>query len=182
MFHHAGMDTASPFPIAVSLSPPSRSDRADFLKAVWESRALHGEWVSPPDTRGAYAAYLSRLKSGRNEAFLVRDEEDGGLVGVVNVSEIVRGDFQSAYLGYYAFAAKAGRGLMTAGLLALVRHAFRELGLHRLEANVQPRNTRSIKLAERCGFRHEGLSRHYLRINGIWQDHERYAITVEDIN
>jgi len=51
-----------------------------------------------------------------------------------------------------------------------------------LEANIQPRNTRSIKLAERCGFRHEGLSRHYLRINGIWQDHERYAITVEDMN
>lgn len=176
------MDTASPHPLAVTLQPPQRSDRAAFLTAVWESRALHGEWVNPPDNRSSYAAYLARLRSGRNEAFLIKDETDGGLVGVINVSEIVRGDFQSAYLGYYAFARKAGRGLMTAGLETLVRHAFRRMELHRLEANIQPRNVRSVELAKRCGFRFEGLSRHYLKINGIWQDHERWAITTEDVD
>ena len=165
----------------VTLAPPKRSDRSAFLTAVWESRELHGDWVSPPDTRALFAAYLSRLRYPRNEAFLVRDLSDSGLVGVINVSEIVRGDFQSAYLGYYAFAAKAGRGLMLEGLKTLVRHAFRDMELHRLEANIQPDNARSIALAKAAGFRHEGMSRHYLRIGGVWRDHERWAITTEDV-
>lgn len=175
------MDSAPAFHASVTISPPRRNDRDAFLTAVWESRELHGEWVNPPDSRTYFSNYLARLRGSRNKAFLVRDNSDNGLVGVINVSEIVRGDFQSAYLGYYAFARKCGRGLMTAGMHALVRHAFTEMSLHRLEANIQPDNKRSIGLAERCGFRHEGLSRHYLRINGVWRDHERYAITVEDL-
>lgn len=177
------MDTAPPFLPAITFAPPRRADRAAFLTAVWESRALHAEWVAPPDSGEAYAAYLRRLGGGRNEAFLIRDAGDDGLVGVVNVAEIVRGDFQSAYLGYYAFARKAGRGLMTAGLAGVARFALSRsgLGLHRVEANIQPDNVRSIALAQRCGFRHEGLSRHYLRIAGVWRDHERWALTVEDL-
>jgi Acetyltransferase (GNAT) domain len=62
----------------------------------------------------------------------------------------------------------------------VVRHAFGALGLHRLEANIQPANRRSIRLVRRAGFRREGFSRRYLKIFGRWRDHERWAITAED--
>jgi RimJ/RimL family protein N-acetyltransferase len=102
------------------------------------------------------------------------------LCGVINLSEIVRGSFESAYLGYYALAPHAGKGFMSAGLELVLDRAFGELGLHRLEANIQPKNQRSIELVRRAGFRCEGLSRRYLKIAGRWRDHERWAITLED--
>jgi ribosomal-protein-alanine N-acetyltransferase len=104
----------------------------------------------------------------------------GELVGVVNVNEIVRGLFQSAYLGFYAFTPYQGRGHMSAGIGMAIARAFGNDGLHRLEANIQPGNLRSIALVKRLGFRLEGLSRRYLKISGRWRDHERWAITKED--
>jgi ribosomal-protein-alanine N-acetyltransferase len=100
----------------------------------------------------------------------------GEMVGVVNISEIVRGAFRSGYLGYYAFTPFERRGLMTEGLSLVVDEAFGGLGLHRLEANVQPDNGASIRLVRRLGFRREGYSPRYLKINGRWRDHERWAI------
>jgi RimJ/RimL family protein N-acetyltransferase len=99
---------------------------------------------------------------------------------VINLSEIVRGSFQSAYMGYYALAPHAGKGFMSAGLTLVIERAFGELSLHRLEANIQPKNRRSVELVQRAGFRCEGLSLRYLRIAGRWRDHERWAITTED--
>jgi ribosomal-protein-alanine N-acetyltransferase len=99
---------------------------------------------------------------------------------VVNISEIVRGIFQSAYLGYYAFEPLAGHGLMRQGLGRVIDHAFDKMRLHRLEANIQPQNRRSIRLVRSLGFRREGLSRRYLRIAGHWRDHERWALLAED--
>ena len=99
---------------------------------------------------------------------------------MVNVNCIVRGLFQSAYLGYYVGAAFAGRGYMAEGLALVVRHAFSEMGLHRLEANIQPDNAASIALARRCGFRKEGFSPRYLRISGEWRDHERWALLADE--
>jgi ribosomal-protein-alanine N-acetyltransferase len=104
---------------------------------------------------------------------------DDALVGVVNLNEIVRGAFQSAYLGYYAFAPLAGQGLMTEGMALVLRHAFRRLGLHRVEANIQPGNRASRALARRLGFRREGFSPRYLKIRGRWRDHERWALVRE---
>jgi [ribosomal protein S5]-alanine N-acetyltransferase len=104
----------------------------------------------------------------------------GEMVGVVNLSEVVRGCFQSAYLGYYAFSPHAGRGYMTEGLGLVVTKAFRELKLHRLEANIQPSNGASIDLARRLGFRKEGFSPRYLKVLGRWKDHERWTILAED--
>lgn len=102
------------------------------------------------------------------------------LAGVVNLSEIVRGPFQSAYLGYYAFPPHDRQGYMARGLAAVLQEAFRTLRLHRVEANVQPGNTASRRLIRRLGFRREGYSPKYLKISGRWRDHERWALTIED--
>ncbi len=112
--------------------------------------------------------------------FLVCLRASGEIVGVVNLNEVVRGCFESAYLGYYAFSPHAGRGYMTEGLALVVAHAFLERKLHRLEANIQPRNAASIRLVRRLGFHKEGLSPRYLKILGRWQDHERWAILAEE--
>ena len=88
--------------------------------------------------------------------------------------------FRSAYLGYYAFVPYAGRGLMKDGLAKVITYAFGVMKLHRLEANIQPGNRPSKALVKRLGFRREGLSPRYLKINGRWRDHERWAILSED--
>jgi uncharacterized glyoxalase superfamily protein PhnB len=103
------------------------------------------------------------------------------LVGAINVSNIVRGSFLSAFLGYWAFAGGEGQGLMTDALTTAVTHAFDVLGLHRLEANIQPANDRSIALVHRCGLQYEGFSPKYLMVDGAWRDHNRYAIAREDL-
>ena len=97
----------------------------------------------------------------------------------MNISEIVRGAFRSAYLGYYAFTPHEDRGLMTEGLRLAVSDAFRRLRLHRLEANVQPGNEASLRLIRRLGFRREGYSPRYLKIRGRWRDHERWALLAD---
>ncbi len=128
----------------------------------------------------AYRGYLRRLTRPTHEARFVVLAASGELAGVINVSEIVRGPFQSAYLGYYAFAPHAGRGYMTEGLAQALRWIFGELRLHRVEANIQPGNAASRALARRLGFRREGLSPRYLKVGGRWRDHERWALTVDD--
>jgi len=105
---------------------------------------------------------------------------DDAPVGVFNLSEIVRGSFHSAYLGYYGFAPHAGQGYMREGMALVLVATFRELKLHRVEANVQPANARSISLVRAAGFTREGYSRRYVKIAGRWRDHERWAILAED--
>ena len=160
----------------VLLVRPSARWAAEFVAAVRRSRTLHGRWVRPPATPAAYRAYVRRLRRPTHEGYLVCRRDSGELVGVVNVSEIVQGAFQSGYLGYYAFRPYERQGLMTEGLRLVVRDAFRRLGLHRLEANVQPGNHASIRLVRRLGFRREGYSPGYLKIEGRWRDHERWAL------
>jgi len=99
---------------------------------------------------------------------------------VLSFSEIVRGAFKSAYLGYYAFAPLAGHGYMTEGLALALDLAWRRLKLHRVEVNVQPTNRRSLALVARLGFTREGFSRRYVKIGGRWRDHVRYAMLAED--
>ncbi len=106
--------------------------------------------------------------------------EDDALIGVFILSEIVRGCFQSAYLGYYGHASHAGKGLMTEALRLTAEYAFRDLGLHRIEANIQPGNVQSIALVKRCGFRFEGYSPRYLKIGNQWRDHLRWALLRDD--
>jgi ribosomal-protein-alanine N-acetyltransferase len=163
----------------VRLEQPAAARWRDFLAAVRRSRRLHGAWVSPPATPAAYGYYLRRLQRPTHAGYFVCRRDSGDLVGVVNVSEIVRGAFRSGYLGYYAFSPHAGQGLMTEGLALVLDEAFRRLGLHRLEANIQPGNLASRRLVQRLGFRRDGLSPRYLKIAGRWRDHERWAILRE---
>ena len=155
-------------------------DRDEFLERVHASRKLHGRWVSAPADVEAFAAWLKRTKGSDMESLLVCRRDDGAIAGVYNISQIFYGHFCSAYLGYYAFAPFGGRGYMREGLQLVLRHAFGPLGLHRLEANIQPENAPSIALVAGAGFRLEGLSPRYLKIAGRWRDHERWAILAEE--
>lgn len=160
----------------VRLRAPSPRDEEAFLAAARRSRALHRGLAHPPATSAAFRAFLERARDAQYECRLVVDPQSDAIVGVVNLNEIVRGSFQSAYLGYYAFAPFEGMGFMRAGVAAAITRAFRELRLHRLEANIQPQNHRSIRLVRRLGFRKEGLSPKYVKVGGRWRDHERWAL------
>jgi [ribosomal protein S5]-alanine N-acetyltransferase len=160
----------------VRLSPLGPDDEAEFLAAVARSRKLHHPWVSPPATSAAFQALAGRSQGPLNHGFVVRHAGTNAMVGFINISNIVRGVFLSAYLGYYAFAGHERQGLMRAGLRLAVRTAFTDLKLHRLEANIQPSNAASIALVRSCAFELEGYSPRYLKIGGRWRDHERWAI------
>jgi [ribosomal protein S5]-alanine N-acetyltransferase len=123
----------------VQLVTPTAAWLRPFVAAVRRSRALHGRWVFPPASPAAYRAYLRRLRRATHVGYLVCRRDSAELVGVVNISEIVHGAFQSGYLGYYAFRPHAGRGLMTEGLARVVDAAFRRLGLHREPAHPMSR-------------------------------------------
>lgn len=172
--------------LRVYLRPPRKSDALPFLAAVEASRQLHRGWVQPPTTLARYTAFLRRYAAPPSGAapthvgLIVCRREDDALIGMFSISEIVRGLFNSAYLGYYAFAPHAGTGHMTEGLELVLRVAFTDLRLHRLEANVQPANVRSLAFVRRAGFVREGFSRRYVRIGGRWRDHVRLALLAED--
>jgi ribosomal-protein-alanine N-acetyltransferase len=167
-------------PDQVFIRPPRASDEKSYLAGVRASRDLHQPWVSLVATPAAFQKRLENGRSPRGASFFIFRSDSKALVGVVDLSEIVRGFFQSAYLGYFAFEPHAGRGLMREGLAQVVQHAFETMGLHRLEANVQPGNDASIALVRTVGFTKEGYSKRYLKIGGQWLDHERWAILVED--
>ena len=156
------------------------ADAAALLGLVRASRGLHRPWVYPAATPAGIAGWIAGAAAAGRRSFLVCRRGDGGIVGVVNVSEIVRGHFRSAYLGYYAFAPHAGQGYMTEGLGLVLREAFTRLRLHRVEANIQPGNRRSLALVRRLGFRREGFSPRYLEVGGRWRDHERWALLREE--
>jgi ribosomal-protein-alanine N-acetyltransferase len=160
----------------VSIRHVCASDQEPFASAARRSRRLHAPWVSPPCDARAFAAYLVRFEAPAHHGFVVCLQPSGELVGAVNLTNVVLGNFRSGYLGYFAFSGHEGRGYMRQGLQQVVRHAFSDLKLHRLEANIQPGNVRSIGLVRRCGFRKEGFSPGYLKIRGRWRDHERWAI------
>jgi ribosomal-protein-alanine N-acetyltransferase len=164
----------------VFLRPPTADDRDELLRLTAASATLHRPWLSARATPEAIDAWLRRTEGDDAVSFLVCLKDGGAIVGVFNLNHIVRGLFQSGYTSYWAHAGHAGHGYMAEGLELLLRHAFRRLRLHRLEANIQPGNASSIALVRRAGFRLEGLSPRYLKIGGRWRDHERWAITVED--
>jgi ribosomal-protein-alanine N-acetyltransferase len=112
-------------------------------------------------------------------AFGIWEQLTGALVGRIALSNIVRGPWQNATLGYFVGEAWGGRGYATEAVRQAVGFAFDTAGLHRVQAAVMPRNVRSIRVVEKNGFRLEGLSKRYLQINGRWKDHLIYSVTAD---
>jgi ribosomal-protein-alanine N-acetyltransferase len=165
-----------------------------------EIRIRNEDWLRPweatppglPVARGSWAArqtlgvYGHMLRALRRQAragtalpFAVTHNDD--LVGQLTVGNVVRGAFNSAYVGYWVDERIAGRGVLPTALALVVDHCFGTVGLHRIEANIRPENAASRRVAEKLGFREEGLHRRYLAIDGAYQDHIGYAITTEDV-
>jgi [ribosomal protein S5]-alanine N-acetyltransferase len=164
----------------VYLRSPARSDRGEFVGLMRASRAFHRPWATAPTDDEAFDAYLVDSRRPDFEAMLVCRREDRAILGFFNLSHITRGSLQSAYLGYAVASKFANQGYMREGLDLVVREAFVNLRLHRIEANIQPGNQASIALARGAGFAREGFSPRYLKIGGRWRDHERWAILAED--
>jgi len=162
----------------VSLRRLRPDDRGRYLDAVARSRSLHHPWAYPPDTAEAFDAYVSGSAQRIPLVVVAGDDE---LAGVYALSQIHHGAFRNAYLGYYAFEPHAGTGAMRAAMPLVFRFAFSELGLHRLQANVQPGNERSVALLRATGWHEEGYARRYLKIGGRWRDHLMFAILAEDV-
>jgi ribosomal-protein-alanine N-acetyltransferase len=161
---------------SVHLIQPAKDQTDEFVAMTVGSRAFHEPWVYPATDERRYRAYLERLERGGAFGFLVYRNEDAALAGVININDIVMGGCRCGSLGYYGNAMFSGRGYMTEGLALVLDHAFTALELHRLEANVQPGNAASLGLIKRLGFRKEGFSPSFLKIGGLWRDHERWAI------
>lgn len=164
----------------VRLERPSLRRLREFLRAVRRSRRLHTGWVAPPASAPAFRAFVAHARRPTRAAFFVIRRDTNALAGVINISEIVRGNFQSAYLGYYSFTPHTGQGFMKDGLTRVLAIAFTRLRLHRLEANIQPTNLASARLVQSLDFRLEGHSPRYLKIAAAWRDHDRWALTAEE--
>jgi ribosomal-protein-alanine N-acetyltransferase len=105
----------------------------------------------------------------------------GDLLGRISVSGIVRGIWQNGFVGYSISGSRAGQGYMTEALQRLVLFGIQELALHRLQASIIPRNNASLRVARKCRFRYEGRAERYLKINDVWEDHDIFAITADEM-
>jgi len=151
-------------------------DAKAFALAARRSRGLHRTWVHPP-TDARAAAELAKKRQGPTDyGYLIHEYSTGALAGYIEITNIVRGPFQSAYLGFYMFKGYERLGYMKWALGVIIKLAWKELKLHRLEANIQPGNAASIALVRSLGFAKEGYSPAYLKIGGRWRDHERWTI------
>ena len=164
----------------VVLRLPAKSDCAPFIALNRRSADFHRGRAAPPTTTKQFEAFIKRNSQSDGACFLICRAADGAVMGSIALSQIFYGGFRSAYLGYQIGEEFAGQGYTTEAIQLMLRHAFTNLKLHRVEANIQPDNTASIALVKRAGFTKEGYSRRYLKIGGRWRDHERWAILSED--
>ncbi len=163
--------SAEQSPPRVCICQPDSQACIEFLAAANASKSLHRPWVSAPLDEEEFAGYIQRSQRSDSAFYWIRRRDNNRLAGVIHLSQMFHGFFCSAYAGFYSFTGQDGRGFMTEGLKLVLREAFGPLGLHRVEANIQPGNARSIALVKRVGFIKEGFSPNYLRINEEWRDH-----------
>ncbi len=164
----------------VYIFAPTRDTASDFIAFTVANKAYHQPWVFPATDKDTYRGYLERVDGKRAFGFLIARNEDEALVGVINVNDVLMGGQRCGSLGYYGTRAHGGQGYMREGLSLVLDHTFGPLGLHRIEANVQPDNDASLGLIARLGFRREGFSPSFLEIDGVWRDHERWAISEDE--
>ena len=171
----------------LSLRPLRRRDRAAWRRV----RQANLRWLTPweatspggSDPLVTFAQYVRQLRrqarqdQGYAFAVLLRGE----LVGQLTIAGVARGSVHSAHIGYWISEHVAGRGLMPRAVALVIDYAFTELGLHRLEINVRPENTASLRVPQKLGLREEGLRQRYLHIQGQWRDHRSFAITAEEV-
>jgi ribosomal-protein-alanine N-acetyltransferase len=164
----------------VYLRRPAASDFEELVDRYRGSRELFRGFASTGFDRASLDEMIATADTDSKQLFLICRVEDDAVVGSITLSQIFRKAFQNAYLGYQLFGGFTGRGYMTEAVGLVLRFAFIDIRLHRVEANVQPENKRSIAVLKRNGFVKEGFSRRYLKIAGRWRDHERWAILRED--
>lgn len=155
--------------LAGALADYYRRNR-EFLRPFEPAREEN--FFSPATQREALAREVAERAQKRSYRFYIAPAENPEtIIGAIGLSNVVWGAFRSAFLGYKLDAAYVNRGYMTMAVGMLVDYAFATLGLHRVEANVMPRNRASLRVLEKNGFLCEGLSKYYLQINGVWEDH-----------
>lgn len=157
-----------------------RQESRDWL-VKWEPRPVPGQPDPTLDKRAFAARCSARLRErelGTGYGFGIFVNER--FAGEINISSVQRGPFQNAYVGYWVDQAMAGNGYTPEAFVVLARFAFEDLMLHRLQVSIIPRNSASRRVAEKLGLRDEGTALRYLEINGVWEDHVRYALTSED--
>jgi ribosomal-protein-alanine N-acetyltransferase len=153
---------------------------ADWL-LKWEPARIEG-YPDPVEDRRAFAARCGarererQMGNGYGFAVFVGDR----FAGEMNLSGIQRGPFQNGFIGYWIDEAMAGHGYTPEAAAVLLRFAFEDLGLHRLQVAIIPRNTASRRVVAKLGLREEGIAERLLEINGVWEDHVCYAVTSEE--
>lgn len=187
--------------VATALGPELTSRRlvlrglrpSDFL-AWQEVRRRGARWLLPweplrptgtPDIAENRRAFEARCESrdrervaGTSYGFAIFLA--GRFVGECNINNVQRGAMQGGYVGYWIDQDCAGRGYMPEAVAAVLRFGFEEVGLHRLQISIIPRNVASRRVVEKLELRDEGVAQRYLEINGVWEDHVRYAMTSEE--
>jgi ribosomal-protein-alanine N-acetyltransferase len=172
----------------VILRHPTMGDYSDWAELRALSRAhlipWEPQWARDELARSAFRRrvrqYQRELKEDLGYAFLVFRQADAALVGGLSISNVRRGVAQAASVGYWIGAPHVGRGYMTDAVKAVLPYAFVTLGLHRLEAACLPHNAASTRVLLKTGFKREGMARRYLKINGVWQDHDLFAQLQDD--
>ena len=196
MRHPASLVRRQPIPKLfgrrVMLRPLIESDFAAFR----EVRIRNEEWLLPWEPkRLAGAADLTRDQSAYNARCAARERErasdhaypfgvfvDQAFVGEVNLNNVSRGALQGASVGYWIDQQRAGKSYIAEAVAVVTKFAFEELHLHRLEICIVPRNVKSRRVVEKLSYRCEGTAQRFLEIAGVWEDHARYAITLEEWN
>lgn len=175
----------------IALRLPRQDDLAEYVRIHEVSWPHFAPWMphQPPGETFAdmFTRQLDRAIKGaaeESEFRFVGFAPDGRIVGFFGLSQIYRGAFHNAYAGWSVNVEFIGKGYATEAVSAMLDFAFAEppagIALHRVQANIIPHNLASVRVAEKCGFRLEGLARRYLKIAGAWQDHAMYAMLAEE--
>lgn len=170
----------------VCLRHPIEADRAAWRLLRDQSKDFHEPWEPRPPAGVSYSGdagfdrLLATAWTDQSQRHMICRNTDGAMLGMVNLTQITGEPFLNAVMGYWIGRPFARQGYASEGVVLCLGRAFGELGLHRVEANVVPTNEASLALVRRVGFRDEGFSLRYLQIAGVWADHTRWAMTIED--
>lgn len=167
--------------------------RPEHFEEWREVRTRCRDWLLKWEPRPAGVPYPIEDRPSFLARCSVRDRErqlgtaygfgifvDGSFAGELNLSSVQRGAFQNSHIGYWIDEARAGNGYVPEACVVMFSYAFEELGLHRVQISIVPRNAASRAVMRKLGLRAEGIAVRYLEIDGRWEDHVRYAITAEE--